>query len=227
MIEICHVLNRGVDKRNIFLDEEDYLRFIHDLYEFNDEDPTGELYYYFNKYRDIRCPDIIDNERKKRKRVVDLLVFVLMPNHYHLILIPRIQNGVYLYMKKLGCGYARYFNAKYQRTGTLFERRYKRILIKNEEHFKHLPYYIHCNPLDLSYPKWRERELKDFKGALKFLDSYRWSSHLDYCGKKNFPSVTQRKFLLDYFEGEEGYRESIKNWLESFDIEKLKSVVLE
>jgi len=66
-MEIYHVLNRGVDKRKTFLDKENYLRFIHDLYEFNDEDPTGELYYYFNKYRDIRCPDIIDNERKKRQ----------------------------------------------------------------------------------------------------------------------------------------------------------------
>lgn len=223
MVEIYHVLNRGVDKRNIFLDAEDYVRFIHDLYEFNDEEPVK------NVYRSLGYDESIQNinERKKRKRVVDLLAFVLMPNHFHLMLIPRIQNGVYLYMKKLGCGYARYFNAKYQRTGTLFEKRYKRILIKNEEHFKHLPYYIHCNPLDLSYPEWRKRELKDFKGALKFLDSYRWSSHLDYCGKKNFSSVTQRKFLLDYFEGEEGYRESIKNWLQSFDIEKLKPVALE
>jgi hypothetical protein len=60
---------------------------------------------------------------------------------------------------------------------------------------------VYLYPLDLSYPECRKRELKNFKEALKFLDSYRWSSHLDYCGKKNFLSVTQRKFLLDYFEG--------------------------
>jgi putative transposase len=195
VVEIYHVLNRGVDKRNIFLDKEDYVRFIHDLYEFNDEEPVK------NVYRSLGYSESIQNinEKKKRKRVVDLLVFVLMPNYFHLILIPRIQNGVYLYMKKLGCGYARYFNAKYQRTGTLFERRYKRILIKNEEHFKHLPYYIHCNPLDLSYPEWRKKELKDFKGALKFLDSYRWSSHLDYCGKKEFSISNPEKIFVGLF----------------------------
>jgi putative transposase len=223
MIEIYHILNRGVDKRNIFLDEEDYIRFIHDLYEFNDEEPVKNVCRSFSNGKSFY--DI--NEKKKRKRIVDLLAFVLMPNHFHLMLIPRIENGVYLYMKKLGCGYARYFNDKYGRSGALFERRYKRILIKNEEHFKHLPYYIHCNPLDLIYPEWRKRKLKNFNKVLKFLDSYRWSSHLDYCGKNNFPSVTQRKFLLDYFDGENGYKENIKNWLQSFDIENFEQITLE
>jgi len=60
MIEIYHILNRGVDKRDIFLEEGDYLRFIHDLYEFNDENPAGEAYYYFNKYGDVRRPHIIE-----------------------------------------------------------------------------------------------------------------------------------------------------------------------
>jgi len=215
-MEIYHILNRGVDKRNIFLEDGDYIKFIHDLYEFNDEDPAPHP-----KTR----PYVII--KKKRKLIVELLSFVLMPNHFHLLLIPKIKNGVYLFMKKLGSGYARYFNEKYQRTGTLFEKRYKRILITKESHFIHLPYYIHCNPLDLKYPEWRKRELKDLKGAIDFLSSYRWSSHLDYCGKNNFPSVTQRKFLLDYFGGEKEYQKSIKEWLRSFDIENIKEFTLE
>jgi len=224
-MEIYHVLNRGVDKRKIFLDDEDYLRFIHDLYEFNDEEPAGEVYYYFNKYRDVRRPDII--KRKKRKRIVDLLVFCLMPNHYHLLLIPKKPEYLTLFMKKLNGGYAKYFNEKYQRTGTLFERRFKRVLIKREEHFIHLPYYIHCNPLDLKYPEWRNRELKNSQEAIKFLEKYRWSSHLDYLGIKNFPSLTQREFLLNVFEGEKGYKNAIENWLKSFDLEEIKQWTLE
>jgi len=224
-MEIYHVLNRGVDKRKIFLDDKDYLRFIHDLYEFNDEEPAGEIYYYFNKYQDVRRPDII--KRKKRKRIVDLLAFCLMPNHYHLLLIPKKPEYLTLFMKKLNGGYAKYFNEKYQRTGTLFERRFKRVLIKREEHFIHLPYYIHCNPLDLKYPEWRNRELKNSQEAIKFLEKYRWSSHLDYLGIKNFPSLTQREFLLNVFEGEKGYKNAIENWLKSFDLEEIKQWTLE
>ena len=225
-MEIYHILNRGVDKRKIFLDKEDYLRFIHDLYEFNDEEPAEKVYYYFNKYKygDVGRPHI---ERKKRKRIVDLLAFCLMPNHYHLLLVPKKPECLTLFMKKLNGGYAKYFNEKYQRTGTLFERRFKRILIKREEHFTHIPYYIHCNPLDLEYPEWRNRELKNPQEAIKFLEKYRWSSHLDYLGIKNFPSVTQREFLLDVFEGEKGYKEAIENWLKSFDLAEIKQWTLE
>jgi putative transposase len=226
-MEIYHVLNRGVDKRKIFLDEEDYLRFIHDLYEFNDEEPAEKVYYYFNKYKyeDVGRHHI--ERKRRRKRIVDLLVFCLMPNHYHLLLVPKKPEYLTLFMKKLNGGYAKYFNEKYQRAGTLFERRFKRILIKREEHFIHIPYYIHCNPLDLEYPEWRNRELKNPREAIKFLEKYRWSSHLDYLGIKNFPSVTQREFLLNVFEGEKGYKEAIENWLKSFDLSEIKQWTLE
>jgi len=225
-MEIYHVLNRGVDKRKIFLDKKDYLRFIHDLYEFNDEEPAGAVFYYFNKYLDVRRPNIV--EKKRRGRIVDLLAFCLMPNHYHLLLIPKKSEYLTLFMKKLNGGYAKYFNEKYQRIGALFERRFKRVLIKSERHFIHILYYIHSNPLDLKYSDWRKRILKNYEEALKFLEEYRWSSHLDYLGIKNFPSVTQRKFLLDFFGGERGYEESIENWFKTLDdLEKIKLWTLE
>jgi putative transposase len=224
-MEIYHVLNRGVDKRKIFLEDIDYLRFIHDLYEFNDEDPAPHPRYRQIQSEDVRRPQI--NTKKKRKRIVDLLAFCLMPNHYHLLLVPKKPEYLPLFMKKLNGGYAKYFNEKYQRTGTLFERRFKRILIKREEHFIHIPYYIHCNPLDLEYPEWRNREIKNSQEAIKFLEKYRWSSHLDYLGIKNFPSVTQREFLLNVFGGEKGYKEAIENWLKSFDLAEIKKWILE
>jgi len=47
--EIYHVYNRGVEERNVFLDNDDYLRFIHDLFEFNDENPAINLAYYLGQ----------------------------------------------------------------------------------------------------------------------------------------------------------------------------------
>ena len=224
-MEIYHVLNRGVDKRKIFIDEQDYFRGIHDLYEFNNQDSVESTFHIFNKCNnpDVRRRDI----KKPRKLLVNILAFCLMPNHYHFLITPKIENGVALFMKKFNGGYTKYFNIKHERNGALFEGKYKRIIIKNESHFVHLPYYIHCNPLDLIAPEWRQRELGNYKKAMKFLENYRWSSHLDYLGKKNFPSVTQRDFLLDFFNGHNGYKNNIEGWLKDLDIEEINEFTLD
>lgn len=219
---IYHVLNRGVDKRNIFLNDEDRLRFVHDLFEFNNTEPINNVTYFFSQSKAFATPYV---ERKPRKLLVEVLSFSIMPNHYHLMLRPLYDDGVFRFIKRLNMGYAMYFNQKYERTGALFQGRYKAIRIVNEAHFIHLPYYIHFNPLDLITPEWRERKMNNYDTAVKFLETYRWSSHLDYLGKKNFPSVTQREFLLDFFGGPKGYEERIKSWLKELDLESISSVI--
>lgn len=223
---IYHILNRGVDKRKIFLDKQDYFRFIHDLFEFNDESlVTNNSYYFYSA--DNKFDKEKNNNKKFRKLLVNIHAFCLMPNHYHLLLSPKTENGISKFMHKLDKGYSRYFNIKNQRKGTLFEGRYKSILVSKEPHFYHLPYYIHLNPLDIEFPEWRNGQLRNCKQALEFLDNYRWSSHLDYYGKKNFPSVTNREFLLDVFGGTEKYTESIKKWLINLELEKFRELILE
>ncbi len=210
------------------MDDKDRFRFIHDLFEFNDEAPanTSSYHFYNSESGDVGRRQI-GRETKTRKLLVTLHCFCLMSNHYHLLLSPLVENGMSLFMKKLNGGYVRYFNLKHERTGTLFERKYKSILVENESYFTHLPYYIHLNILDLVTPEWRERKLRNPKKALKFLNDYHWSSHLDYMGKKNFPSVTQRDFLLEVFNGEKGYTKSIENWLKELDIEEISDIILE
>jgi len=228
---IYHALSRGVDKRKIFMDDEDYLRFIHDLFEFNDQEPALNIGYLFknqkNQSIDLRSQYI--GKGKKRKFLVNILAFCLMPNHYHLLIKPVVENGITQFIKKLNIGYAKYFNNKYERKGTLFEGRYKSIPITDQSHFIHIPYYIHLNPLDLIMPEWRKREIGDYKKAMKFLENYRWSSFLDYIGKKNFPSVTQREFLNEFFEGPEQYKKDTLKWLKEIDLgnEEIKKLILE
>ena len=222
---ICHVMNRGVDKRNIFMQQEDYFRFIHDLFEFNDTAPVNNLTYFFGKNpKDIARPYI---ERKPRELLVEILAFCLMPNHYHLLLKPRFDNGVTKFMKKLNMGYAKYFNEKYKRSGALFQGRYKSVAVVNEPHFIYLPYYIHLNPLDLTTPEWREKKLKDTTKAMRFLGSYRWSSHLDYMGKSNFPSVIQKEFLTECFGDSARYKSNFEEWVRNLLIEDIRHLTLE
>jgi putative transposase len=222
--EFYHVLNRGVDKRTIFMDEGDHLRFIHDLYEFNDEQNTYTNNYRFQrtKYLDIGCPNI-----RNRERLVTIHAFAMMPNHYHILLSPIAEDGIPRFMKKLNMGYAKYFNEKNKRVGALFQGKYKSVHIQNERHFLYLPYYIHLNPLDLAVPEWRKRNIFDKGKAVHFLKEYRWSSHLDYLGEKNFPSVTDRKFLLEFFGGTTGYAKAFAQELENFSMDKIGGNALE
>lgn len=224
--EIFHVLNRGVDKRNIFLDDQDYFRFIHDLFEFNDTSPACNLGHRFSQNQIIDLRNRYIKERP-RKLIVEILAFCIMPNHFHLLMRQKKDGGLTKFMRKLGVGYANYFNKKYQRTGTLFQGRYRAVSVTENAHFVHIPYYIHFNPLDLIMPEWRTGKIENHQKAIEFLESYRWSSHLDYIGKKNLPSITQRAFLLKIFGGYENYRKGVKNWLIEMSLGKIKKITLE
>ena len=234
MDEVYHVLTRGVDKRKIFMDDKNRFRFIHDLYEFNDEDWVGHRNnaYYFNKALsiDLRGPQLKRrNNSKVRKLLVDILSFCLMSNHYHLILRPLVQDGVSKFMRKLNMGYAKYFNIKHKRQGALFEGRYKNILIERDAHYLHLPVYIHLNPLDIEVPFWRERPCSstEINKAFKILNFYRWSSHLDYLGQKNFPSVIADRSIFQFFKDEKEYKKALISWLRAPKIGRIKDYVLE
>jgi len=184
-MDFFHVLNRGVEKRKIVLDDRDRGRFIHDLWTFNDANASLNFLHHA-RYEQLA----------KRTPLVFIHAFCLMGNHYHLLLSERVERGISLFMQKLNMGYTKYFNEKYERVGTLWQGKYKKIAIERDAHFNYIPYYIHLNPLDLSFPEWREGNVKNPKKALALLRDYRWSSHLDYLGIKNFPSVTERSEIL-------------------------------
>src|SRR3989344_1570985 len=190
---IYHICNRAIDGRTIFLNDKEYFRAIHDLYEFNDENPADNIYYRTPSLKSYDTPC----HKIKKDPLIEILAFVLMPNHYHLLIRQLKDGGIVKFMHKFGMGYAKFFNEKYQRVGALFQGPFKAILVERQAHFTHLPFYIHANPLDLKFPTWREQKLKNPKKAMEFLENYRWSSFPDYIGKKNFPSVTQREFLTD------------------------------
>lgn len=209
--ELYHIFDRGVEKRNIFRDNSDYVRFIHDLYEFNDKKPAPP---YIRRNSDVGRP----TSYIERDKLIYLHAFVLMPNHHHVVIEPIKENGVYLFVKKLHSGYARGFNEKHKRNGYLFQGRYKDVYIKDDEQLAHLVCYIHSNPLSLWKENWKEKKLTklEIKQAIKFLEKYKWSSHLDYWGTKNFSSVIDSKFLLDFFGGTEGYKKFFIDWLEQY-----------
>ncbi|MDO8600913.1 MAG: transposase [bacterium] len=216
---IYHIYNRGVEKRTVFLGEKDYRRFIYGLHEFNNEQPATNIYRL-----SLSDPSLFEVRlQTKRKSLVEILTFCLMPNHYHLMIRALSEHGITEFMRKLGTGYTNYFNLKYQRVGPLFQGKFKAALLEKEPHFIYLPYYIHFNPLELA-PAPKNKSTGDLD---KFLRSYRWSSHLDYLGISNFPIITQRDFLLDYIGGPDQYEKNVVKMLKERNFSDIQEALLD
>ena len=190
-MDLYHICNRGVEKRDVFLDDGDRARFVHGLFVFNDANivPNYLLHMRGNTYP----------AGHTREPLVKIHAWCLMPNHYHILLSPIDDDPMRIsaFAHKLGMGYAKFFNEKYSRSGYLWQGKYRKKRIERDAHFLYIPYYIHLNPLDLSMPKWRDGSVQNPEKALKILREYRWSSFLDYTGHKNFRSIIDTSLLSD------------------------------
>jgi len=221
-----HTYNRGVEKRDIFLDKEDFFRGVHDIYELNDLNAVVNLPRRFSSFKSSNKNEgyPISFIRNIRESLLDVFVWCLMPNHYHLFSEPKSKDSLAKFHQKFGIGYTNYFNLKHGRSGVLFQGKYKKVQVVSNHQMQHLICYIHSNPLDLWKPNWKEEGVNglEIQNALKFLESKenRWSSHQDYLGIKNFPSLINKNFLFNFFGNSERYREFFINWLQQYKKER-------
>ncbi len=165
--EYYHVFNRGVEKRKIFLDEEDYLYFTHILKIFNDSARAENVRYFYRSRTSIGL--------KSRNPLVEIISYSLLPNHYHFLIKQVSDGGISKFLQKIGTGYAHYFNKKYKRSGVLFQGKTKSKHVDTDKYLNYLKQYIELNPLDLFQSKWKEG-VKNKKEAVKFLNQYKWKS---------------------------------------------------
>lgn len=138
-----HIYNRGVEKREIFLDEQDCEVFLYYLKMYLS--PVDEL-------KNLHQPDmrVLRFIPLNLSMEVDLLSFALMPNHIHLQIKQYTKDGIVKFTRRLLTSYVMYFNKKYKRVGALFQNTYKAALIDSDTFLLHLSRYIHLNPVGLS-----------------------------------------------------------------------------
>ena len=213
--EIYHVMNRGVEKRKIFLTQQDYARFVLALYYFNDtefSDIWTRIHSVAKRSRAVLT--MLEREAKVRVRIpiVEILTFTLMPNHFHLVLREIKEGGVSRFMQKIG-GYVRYFNEQHDRVGPLFQGRFQAVRVKEDAHLNHLFTYVHANAVSLVEPNWKEGRVQDVQKAMKFLEDYRWSSLGDFMGTRRFPGVVNGDFYLNRIGGPKGCRKVVREWV--------------
>ena len=204
-----HLYNRGVDKRKIFLDKEDYQRFVALLYLCNSHDNLN-LVDYFREGKKLK--DAFDEQLNKR--IVAIGAYCLMPNHFHLLATELVDNGISTFMKKIATAYVMYFNRKNNRTGTLFEGRFKSQHAESDEYLKYLYSYIHLNPAKLVDRGWAEHCIASPAITKKFVKEYPYSSYPDFLSAhRKERTVLSREKFPDYFETATDVDEMITDWL--------------
>ena len=206
--EYYHLYNRGNDKRKIFHDEKDYKYFIKLLYLSNSQSN-------FKSYNLDRIKNLDVFSLENKDPIVSVGAYVLMPNHFHILINQKEDAGISKFMQKLCTGYVMYYNKKYKRTGSLFEGKFKSQHLDTDNYLRYIFSYIHLNPIKLIQKDWKEKGITDFNKSVKFLNEYMYSSYIDY--EQNFTrkesKIINKKSFPDYFPTQQIFKKEVFGWL--------------
>ena len=202
--EFYHLYNRGSNKMPIFPEVFDKKRFIKLLFVCNSHKPV-----ILKSIQGLSLDEIDRGET-----LVDIGAYCLMPNHFHLLIKEKAENGISEFVKKVATGYSMYFNKKYERTGSLFEGAFKATHADSDEYLKYLFAYIHLNPIKLIDPEWKESGIKDKDKTNSFLREYVFSSYVDYVKTERMESaILNKKVFPEYFSTAKDFNNMISDWL--------------
>lgn len=213
--EYYHIYNRGNSKQTIYHDQADHERFQALLYLTN-----GSSFFEFRKLQKDKM-----YEFDRGQQLVSIGAYCLMPNHFHILLTPVVEQGVELFMQKLSLGHTMYINNKYSRTGGLYEGAFKAELIDSDEYLKYLYSYIHLNPVKLIQSDWKEKGILNADEAIQYLEKYKYSSFSEYNRKisrdlssaniveRKEASILNKEAFPEYFKTQEDFRKEIFGWI--------------
>jgi REP element-mobilizing transposase RayT len=163
--EHYHVYNRGVNRETIFFERDNYVFFLRRL-------------------RELLLPDHIS-----------VLVYCLMPNHYHLLL-RLTSNEFSARMQAFGTSYSKAINKRLARVGPLFQSRFQAKHVDSEEYLLHLSRYIHLNPL--------------VAGLVHCLAEWEFSSYPDYTGRRQ-GTLPDMAAILTQFPSRQSYQQFVES----------------
>ncbi len=180
-----HLIQRGNNRQAIFADAQDCERFLAEL---------GDLL---------------------KVHAVALHAYVLMPNHVHLLATPVSKDSLSKLMQSLGRRYVGWFNRRHQRTGGLFEGRFRTSVIEAERYLLACSRYIELNPVRA--------------GLVPTAESYRWSSLGHHLGQRVDPLITEHPLVWSLgntpFERQAAYRSLFEAGVATEDVERMRFAV--
>lgn len=204
--EYYHIYNRGVDKRKIFYDKQDYDYFQRAVLLALSENRRRNALEKNKDFGDI----VVDYH------IVSVGAYVLMPNHFHILIKAKKPEHVGIFMNKLQTAYAMYFNSKNNRSGRLFQGTFKAQHVNKDSYLKYLFAYIHLNPVKNKNKDWKTKLSK--KECKQYLSKYAYSSYLDYLnvGRDESCILTKKEFPK-YFATSNKFEEFVNFWIKYKD----------
>lgn len=201
--EYYHLYNRGVDKREVFSVNNDFLHFLDGLKEFNRLEPIGSLYENsFRKGKDIPLGS-------KASKLVDIIAYCINPNHFHLILKQNLDRGIEKFMQRLGTSYTKYFNNKNKRTGSLFQDKFKSKHIDSNEYLLYLSAYVNLNN--------KIHDIPENKMSISSIKEY----------QENIAGICTKNVILDQYNNNYEYITTINDSLQELTRQKVEKRELE
>lgn len=195
---IYHIFNKTIYEQHIF-DSDIYCSKFMQIVKYYRSDKANvsfsniknyDLEYQKNLYKKILIKSYFN---------VEVLVFSLMPTHFHFMLQQKKNKGISIFMADVLNSFTRFFNIKNEKLGPLFIPRFKSRKISTDEEAKHVSRYIHLNHFSA--------------GLIKSIDElikYPWTSLPEYLMNKK--GVCNTKFILDLFDGnKERYKKFIED----------------
>lgn len=189
--QYIHIFNQGVEKRKIFLDEDDYKTFLNYLFIYL-ADPELVAKTYPKLRFNLKKGSLYPN--------VKLLSYCLLPNHFHLLIHQTKAGDTTKLMKQLTNAYTQYFNSKNRRIGPLMQGRYRATPINNEEDLVSLSQFIHQKPLKINF-------------VLNALRNHPWSSYPAYIDLEDNQLIDKQTVLDLFFRTT--HLNSYENFIES------------
>jgi len=176
-----HIYNRGVEKRTIFTDEQDFRVFLSYLKESLSK-PVDKL--KIKKSFTLKGSTFkgVPRQPKNFHQKIELLAYCLMQNHFHFLVKQNDNRTIKSFMQALCTRYSIYFNKRHERVGSLFQGIYKAAMITQDPYILHLSRYIHLNPGE---------HTKDLVNT--------YSSYGEYLGVRKTEWI-KPDFILKYFQ---------------------------
>ncbi|NBD73787.1 hypothetical protein GVX82_01970 [Patescibacteria group bacterium] len=143
--EYYHIFGRGVEKRDIFVDDDDVSRFLQGLILFNSTERIGSIHeaQWTKKSRNVHK----DEQPEPVSKLVDVVAYNLLPNHYHLLLRQCVDRGISTFMQCHVGGYTKHFNQRHDRVGSLFQSTFRSEYISSDAQLRYVSAYVNFNHL--------------------------------------------------------------------------------
>ncbi|MDO8573842.1 MAG: transposase [Candidatus Daviesbacteria bacterium] len=212
--EIYHVFNRGVEKRPTFTDRREQNRAILAMNFYRFVEPPVKLSRFLTIPKEDQMK-LWEGLKKDNRILVEIICFCLMPNHFHIMLKQKVENGISSFISNFTNSYTKYFNKKHDRIGPLFEGIFKAVRIESEEQLIHTSRYIHLNPVS------------SFLIEPEGLESYEWSSYPEFLGITD-KNLVVKNLILDIFPSVETYKKFVLDQVDyARQLELIKHLILE